>query len=223
MSNIRKNIYLTACFFITIIIAIFNLFSASYTGRVAQELIEVASGSRNQHTSWDTAIFIITIFIVFVAALTMIFNYYHSKQNINKKLQVFLLVINIVLTIITIFLLLLVCLRYSKYEYKLAVNENIEIIERNNYICDGKFIQIFLILLVECVSNIVLSIVSCLVCNSQNSESIEDSTNEKEEDESQILKSNIEKVKKQIELEDLRAEYSSLLKQVKAKKNVSQD
>ena len=91
--------------------------------------------------------------------------------------------------------------------------------DANNYVCDTMYTKCFAINMIACISNLVMSALSCASYISDTALDKE----ELDEDENSIVKGEIQKLKKQLELEDLKTEYAKLYKKLNNEKAPSQN
>ena len=219
MSIIKKNIYLISCFVVTAIVAIFNLLSSSYTSSTINELMEDVHGSEAYYTNWNVAVIVLMSVLILTATVCMLFNTYQVNSKPNKITQLILFITNIVVTVLTIFFICFVVFRRCKYDYMLSIEQEVKTMDANNYVCDTMYTKCFAINMIACISNLVMSALSCASYNSDTALDKE----ELDEDENSIVKGEIQKLKKQLELEDLKTEYAKLYKKLNNEKAPSQN
>ena len=210
MKQTTKTISLVSTFAISGLIAFFNFCFANKVGNFLQFLHNLSLSERGEYYEYSKmhiAIYILTSFLILVAVLSLLFNnFYNIKAK--KLLQTSFLYINILLTVTSIILLLIVYLK--NYEI-------LDILQTQTFENDTAnaeflfFTDNFILLTFQSLSNIALSILSL-----KNTEPIDSEQNNpiEEETEKSLIKQEIAQMKEQLELKELKDEYMKLYLQV---------
>lgn len=212
MKQTTKIISLVSTFVISGLIAFFNFCFANKVGNFLQFLHNLSLSERGEYYEYSKmhiAIYILTSFLILVAVLSLLFNnFYNIKAK--KLLQTSFLYINILLTVTSIILLLIVYLK--NYE----ILDILQTQTFGNDTANAEFLLFsdnFILLTFQSLSNIALSILSL-----QNTEPIDSEPNnpiEKEEEtEKSLIKQEIAQMKEKLELKELKDEYMKLYLQV---------
>lgn len=181
--------------------------------------LESESGEMYHAFDWKIVIIIISSLLIISSILSYLFNVNRYK-NINKKVQTVVLYIDIVLVVLCVFLCLIcICSIYSSLQLlmqsgsytsysELSMVKNIADM-MNNWI----FRDSLVILVISSICALVMPIISLYIKIADKDEKSIDN-NVITNDINIEMKNEVEKLKKQLELEDLKQQYADLYKKL---------
>lgn len=216
MDLVKKNCALISNFVITCILCIFNaLIVVDVDSTLQREL-----GRDAVYTDWKILIIILLCIILFTAVLSLLFNL--SKTSIpNKMLQTIMLLVGIVITMVCILFWVIVKYEIYHYAYLVSIGEELKEIEANNLAVNGCYQDSFLVLVFATLSNLIAPICSLAIMNREQTDENKEKNEIEEDNENKLIRTEINKLKQQLELEDLKKEYASLYKQLHKGDNTS--
>lgn len=230
MSNFKRMFLLVSCFVISIVCGIFALVIAGQYSEVSDYVKN--SVDMNYFRNIDVSnlsgcVVALTVIMFVLAIITLLVKIFSSKDNIVCKILDFVVLgLNVAMVISVIIIMSVLMLEKSDFIYKMTIellSENagasLDEIEFINEFLESVNIDCFMLLVVACVSNICCSGILSHKCNGNDkklSVSIEGNKSIKPiaSTENDIVKSEIEKLKKELELQDLKREYESLYKKL---------
>ena len=213
MKKATKIISFITISIISFLLSIFNIFITSDIVSLVRRLYKIAMNEGEIfHFSSFFVLSYILIFILIVICILTIVTVIILKPKRNKITQSILLYINISVLIASIIFLLITYLKTNDlYTYAILPYPIEEPI-----IIDYFFYQnIFLILILNAIANITLSVLSL---KHLYKKIIDTEKDNQSNDENILIKNEIEKLKKQLELENLKNEYKDLYNQLQQKK-----
>lgn len=213
----KKNLCLISNFAITCILCIYSMLCAIRVNNILDNLTE---GS--EHINWSVAIIILCSVIIFVSLLSFLFNL-PQTQDINKIMQYIVLGVSIVLVITSV--LFYVNILSSTYRATLEISfvsdGDVDAEKLMALINNAYFNETFLIMLFASISSLVTPIMSLVFMKGKEKGDCDTESKQSQlpQDENTYVKNEIEKLKKQLELEELKKEYETLYKQLGNKEN----
>lgn len=224
MKNITKIISLSACFVATSVCLIFALIGGSSLDNTMKETVNdikyVVDYSR-----WFIAIVVLACIILFMAVLGLLFSIPNKNSEVNKSTQIFVLVTCGLTTLATLVILGYMTCDNSAFIYDAIVDEvygldstSIRVVEdtlcaMSNVLFRNSMVLVF----ISSLFTIAMPVIN--LATSKQTKVEEDEPEEFEQavdsvktevDENSVIKNEIEKLKKQLELEELKEEYKSL-------------
>lgn len=213
MDLFKKYFATISNFIITCILCIFNTLIVVAVDGTLQRTFD----RDTYYTDWKVLIIILLCVILFMAVMSFLFNL-PQTANSNKTAQTILLVINIVITIACILFWVIIQYKIYNYSYLLAIEEEeLSEIEMSNFIVNGSYQESFLLLVFSSLSNLIAPICSLAFIKGEKKEE-DKNEEESEDDDAKDIRTEINKLKKQLELEDLKKEYASLYKKLQNNK-----
>jgi len=188
-------INLTTIFLVSALLGFFNYF---YTGKITHFLIEMEKANEIvKFFKIYIVVYILTSILLFVCILSYISNLFDDK--VNKIIQSIIHIINSISLILSIIFFAIIEININNYLF-----DNINV--GNEYLM---FFSIFLIQTFQSIFNLVLS--SLGLKYSKNNDEKENTIINKQH---QSIKNEIEEMKQQLELKQLKDEYLKLYLQV---------
>lgn len=212
----KKNLCLISNFAITCILCIYSMLCAIRVNNILDNL------EGGEHIRWGVAIIILCSVIIFVSLLSFLSNL-PQTQDINKIMQYIVLGLAIVLVITSV--LFYVNILSSTYratvELSVIAEEDEAVEQLMKLINNAYFNETFLIMLFASISSLVTPIISLAFMKGEEKGDCDAESKQSQlpQDENTCVKNEIEKLKKQLELEELKKEYETLYKQLANKEN----
>lgn len=207
----KKNLCLISNFAITCILCIYGMLCAI---RVNNILDNLAEGS--EHINWSVVIVIISLVILFISLLS----FWFDMQDVDKVRQYQYIILGVSIILVITSVLFYVNILNSTYRATLEISfvsdGDVDAEKLMALINNAYFNETFLIMLFASLSSLVTPIISLVFmkggekgdCDAENKQS------QLPQDENTYVKNEIEKLKKQLELEELKKEYETLYKQL---------
>lgn len=222
MKRTIKIILQGICFVASYLGGIFTLLSSTRTKAYINELIEKDFVARyNFHVvNWNIAVVILAGVLLCIAASGFLYGVATQKD---KLVNIIMLFCSITVTLVVLAIFSYIVFSDAEYVYKAAVGANMSDEQYFNMLANSGYKDTILLLFVSSIPNIISFVVG-LVCGDSLSINTISNGNEKVNDENSVIKNEIEKLKKQLELEELKEEYKSLyLKANKSKLSKTSD
>lgn len=216
MKTATKIISLSGIFVISGLIGFFNLFFASKVATFLKNLksIAKAEGSNFFYSKMYIICYILTSVLILICLLSLLFNNY-SHTPTKKILQTMFLYVNIGILVIIVVCLLIVILK--NYDLLNSLTSAATPVEESG-IEYSYYVNLFLLLTFNGVSNIVLSALSLKYCNEESVNEVNKNEVEQNDGKS-LLRKEIEQMKEQLEIENLKSEYYALYSQMQKNKD----
>ncbi len=220
MSNFKRMFSLVSCFVISIVCGIFALLATiNYS-----EIADIEKGELGRYISdWNICIIIFVVIVFSLATTTLLLHISFSKDGgVDKAFHLVVFVLNVLVTITTVIIFAVLLYKKSDYMYRIITGDIqtevfADAIDLVNGILDMMYNDCFILLLISCVANVCCSLISLGRYNNVNKEDSEEKVlpvKSGDGTENDIVKSEIEKLKKELELQDLKKEYESLYKKL---------
>lgn len=226
MSKKNKEIFLLFGVIITLSLCILNIAIAINADKLVEMLIvgemEIETGGIYHAFDWKIIIIIFSLLLLGCSIVSYLFNIEKFKI-INRKVQSVLLYIDISLVLLCVFsCLMCLCSIYSSFDLLLTGIKDSNSISSewaavknlarmmNNY-C---FRDSLIVLVISSVCNMIIPIISLNVKIEDNNEKVTDKNQLSDNDINEDMKKEINKLKQQLELKDLKKQYSDLYKKL---------
>lgn len=230
MNNLKRIFSLVSCFVVSAVCGIFALVIADQYSEVSDFVkysVDMNSFGYIDISNLIGCVVVLTAIVFVLAIITLLVKIFLSKDNIICKIFNFVVLgLNVAMVISVIIIMSVLMFEKSDLIYKMTIeslSENAESsldeIELINEFLEAVNIDCFMLLFIACASNICCSAISFNKYNGNGnnlSVSVEGNKSIKpiKSTENEIVKSEIEKLKKELELQDLKKEYESLYKKL---------
>lgn len=207
----KKTVCLVSNFAITCLLCIFGILISVSAEDFLNKTLDAG-----EFTNWSIVLVMFFAFIIFLSIISLLCNFQSVTEN--KNSQFFFLMIDIVVIVVSTILFMVIINKVYSNGVKLLDSDNTakEIEKLTMDLTSATtFKDCFLILLIASISNMILPI--CILTGRVNNEN-NDKKELDENDPNFEIKKEIESLKKQLELEDLKEEYVKLQKQLKSRK-----
>ncbi len=218
MELVKKNCALVSNFVITCILCVFN----TLTIVTIDSVLKNTFSRDTYYTDWKVLIIIFLCIILFSSVISLLFNLPQTER-VNKTVQLILLCVNIVITIVCILFWVIVIYKINNHEYLLVIGEDLKTIDYTNYVVNKAYQDSFLVLVFASLSNLVAPICSLVLMKREQGTEVRDEEQEAEDDDTKFMRTEINKLKQQLELENMKKEYASLCKQLNKDTTVSNE
>lgn len=216
MNNLKRIFSLVSCFVVSSVCGIFALLTTSNYSAIVDNIREIV-GKHANISSWNVCVIVLVTIMFFLATCTLLFDISISKDDkVDKIVHLIAFVLNVLMVIAVVVIFAVLMYKKADWLYEVvtvSMSENLELdeIETINGFLNMLYVDCFVLLLISCVANICCSVISYGKYNKEyNEESDCDDVDNCESTENDIVKSEIEKLKKELELQDLKKEYESL-------------
>lgn len=227
MTKEKKEIFLLFFVILTFLLCISNIIISVKADKFLEAIIvgelEAESGGLFRAFDWKILLIIFSSLLMLSSILGYLFNV-DKYKNINKIVQTVLLYINIVLVVLCVFLCVMCILSmYSSLTQLLSIadfdfsyiNSELAMVKESVVMINNRvFRDPLIILAVSSVCNLVVPIISLFIKIDNKKEKSFENSDLSNNDMNEDLKKEINKLKQQLELEDLKNQYSDLYKKL---------
>lgn len=224
--SIAKRFFSIFCFGITALCSIFALMGASMSNAmVKEELEEIADEIR--YNNWYIAIILFACVLLLLATMLILFSINTSSNANNKSLYLTMFYVSLITSITIAFIWGYIVYDSVRLQYNQTYEDTSSTLALARItlgiLANSLYYNEIVLLFVASIPNIVLAFI-CM--KGMGSSALGDDVVENDDanDENFVIKNQIEKLKKQLELEELKEEYKSLyLKANKSKLSKTSD
>lgn len=206
---------------LVISMAVISVFLAIYNCLCSSEINSLIYGMTDvmPTLNWHVFICIFSCLLAFIAVINMVISFLpHENDVLSKYAQLILFVLSLIM--FTICLIFYLVTLFRTYE-SLNNLEELSKLETTNQIYSMLYINPLLLLTLNCIPLIILSVIA--IKSFEEKETIKNTNENNNLDENILLKNEINKIKKELEINELKEEYKTLYMKLQNSKQSNTD